>query len=217
MSNPNIKDYGWKSGQSGNPNGRPSGSRNIRTNEVLELIKAAGHQDPLITLSELQAKSSDEAIRATAANMLAPYLHSKNASKPIQPDPIYILEIINLQEPKSIAQATENISRLSTMKAQGLIDFATADNLINDMKIILYALLDENKLIASTGDSNREQVIRIEGGLPLLPGTNVIMPNTMAPKSNGHDLAPDLSPDEPVVQPAPDESQDPEPPANSGV
>jgi hypothetical protein len=54
----------------------------VRTTEAIEAIIAADHQDPLLTLAELQAKSSDEGIRATAANMLAPFLHSKCGAMP---------------------------------------------------------------------------------------------------------------------------------------
>ena len=70
---PGSFDTYFKPGDIHNPNSRPVGSRNKRTAEVLELIKSAGHQDPLLTLAELQANSPDEAIRAQAANMLAPY------------------------------------------------------------------------------------------------------------------------------------------------
>jgi hypothetical protein len=180
--NPNFKEYAWKPGESGNPNGRPAGSRNIRTQEVLELIRAQGHQDPLVTLAELQANSGDESIRATAANMLAPYLHSKLAAKPQPPDPVYIEEAVSLPRPDTIRQAYENIAHLTEMKSLGKLDMATADSLIADQKVILYALIDEAKLLAAQGGAP-EQVIRIEGGLPELPGTEVIMPQL-----NGHHL-----------------------------
>jgi hypothetical protein len=174
---------GWKPGQSGNPNGRPAGSRNNRTQEVLELIRATGHQDPLVTLAELQAKSHDEGIRATAANMLAPYLHSKNATKPVQPDPVYF-ETEALPRPKSIAQACDNIALLTEMKATGRMDVITADSLITDQRYILDALVDEAKLIAAQGDPNVEQRIVIENGIVgQLPGCNVILP-----KLNGEHL-----------------------------
>jgi hypothetical protein len=86
-----------------------------------------------------------------------------------------------------------------------------ATSLIEDQKVILYALIDEAKLIASTGDPNATPTIRIEGGLPRLPGTSVIMPDdppyqpgfqdpanpidqapgeASAPKPNGHDPDP---------------------------
>ena len=53
---------------------------------------------------------------------------------------------------------------------------ATADSLINDQRVVLNAMIDEAKLIAAQGDPNREQVIRIEGGMDHLPGTDIIMP-----------------------------------------
>jgi hypothetical protein len=36
-------------------------------------------------------------------------------------------------------------------------------------------LVDEAKLLTA-GEGNGDQVVRIEGGLPELPGTNIIMP-----------------------------------------
>jgi hypothetical protein len=166
---------GWKPGHSGNANGRPVGSRNNRTKEVLDLISSLKLQDPLITLAQLQANSGDEAIRATAANMLAPYLHSKNATKPIQPDPVYF-ETEALPRPKSIAQACDNIALLTEMKATGRMDVATADSLIGDQRYILDALVDEAKLLASHDDANADRKIIITGGLPPIPGCDVIMP-----------------------------------------
>jgi hypothetical protein len=40
--NPNFKEYTWRPGESGNPNGRPAGSRDIRTKEVLESLAIDG-------------------------------------------------------------------------------------------------------------------------------------------------------------------------------
>ena len=56
-----------------------------------------------------------------------------------------------------------------------------------------------------------EQVIRVEGGLPPLPGTNVTMPLLDGkPATNGHALA---APSDavPAIEAAP-KAQDPEPP-----
>jgi hypothetical protein len=164
-------------GQSGNLNGRPSGSRNRRTQEILDLIKASGHKDPLLALSELVSNSKDEAVVAQASSMLAPYLHSKLAAKVTPPDPVYVEQALNLPAPYTIRQAYENIAQLSHMKAQGQLDIATATSLIEDQKVILYALIDEAKLLAAAGGSP-EQTIYIEGGLPPLPGTEIIMPPT---------------------------------------
>jgi hypothetical protein len=38
-------DAGWKSGQSGNPDGRPSGARNRGSYELRERLKARGGKD----------------------------------------------------------------------------------------------------------------------------------------------------------------------------
>jgi hypothetical protein len=144
--------------------------------------------------------------------MLAPYLHSKMASKPVPPDPAYIETAITLPRPTTIALASENIGKLSEMKLLGQLDFATADNLIADQRVILSALIDEAKLIATTGDPNRDQVIRIEGGLPPLPGTNITMPViSNGHELNGHDILAPPSPTPVPDPPAQDPPNDPTP------
>jgi hypothetical protein len=200
QGNPNPPNQ-WKPGASLNPNGRPVGSRNIRTQEVLDKIKALGFQDPLVTLAQLQANSNDEAIRATAANMLAPYLHSKNATKPVQPDPVYF-ETEKLPRPANIREACSNVALLSEMKATGQLDVVTADSLINDQRIILNAMVDEAKLLAANPDPSQPQQIVITGGLPELPGTQVIMPQL-----NGHHLELEASKD-PINGPANPQTED---------
>jgi hypothetical protein len=180
-----LNEQSWKPGQKVEGGGRPSGARNRRTTEIVNQIIAAGHQDPLLTLAELQAKSSDEGIRATAANMLAPYLHSKVGTTPVPAPPRYMEIQQQINKPKSIAEAYDNILYLSDLKARGEIDIESADSLINDQKVVLNAMVDEAKLIAASGDPSREQTIRIEGGMPALPGTDIIMPEQQL---NGHQL-----------------------------
>ena len=87
----------------------------------------AGHQDPLLTLAELQAKSTDEGIRATAVNTLAPFMHSKcGAMPPLR----FISEPIELPFPNPITleEINANTSYLDQALAAGTldIDFHTA-------------------------------------------------------------------------------------------
>jgi hypothetical protein len=67
----------FQPGVAANPNGRPKGSRNRRTQEILDLIQGRGDKDPLDALSEIITTNKDAAIVAQAANILAPYVHSK--------------------------------------------------------------------------------------------------------------------------------------------
>jgi hypothetical protein len=189
-----MNSQSWKPGERPEGAGRPVGARNRRTTEIVNQIVSAGYKDPLITLAELQATDPDPSIRATAANMLAPYLHSKNTAKPVPPDPVYFEQAVTLHRPTNIREAYENILKLSEMKAQGQLDVATADSLINDQRMVLNAMVDEAKLLASAGDPNQEQRIIITGGLPELPGTNVTMPHQL----NGN-ASDGLLPKQPVV------------------
>jgi len=77
-----LSSTSFVNGQIGNPTGRPLGSRNKRTKEIIQQIIESNNKDPLVTLSEISSSDPDSAIRATAANMLAPYMHSKMQSTP---------------------------------------------------------------------------------------------------------------------------------------
>jgi hypothetical protein len=166
----------WLPGQTGNPhrNHRPVGSRNRRTTDAIEAIIKAGHQDPLLTLAELQAKSTDEGIRATAVNTLAPFMHSKcGAMPPLR----FISEPIELPFPNPITleEINANTSYLDQALAAGTldIDFHTA---------LLAGQRQHIESIKARGDDNLgDQVIRIQGGLPELPGTNITMPTSLPP------------------------------------
>ena len=183
MGNPHPSN-GFKPGQVTNPNGRPVGSRNNRTKEIVEKIIALGLKDPLITLAELQHSDPDPSIRATAANMLAPYLHSKCMAKPVPPDPVYFEQAVSLTRPTNIREAYENILKLSEMKAQGQLDVATADSLIADQRVVLNAMVDEAKLLAAQGDPNTPHQIVITGGLMYPePPTNTGMEVTPLPEA----------------------------------
>lgn len=191
----------WTAGQSGNPqrNGhRPFGSRNRRTTEAIEAIIAAGHQDPLLTLAELQAKSSDEGIRATAANMLAPFMHSKcGAMPPLR----YIEEPITLPHPipTSALEVNANVAHINSAFAAGNLDLDFYNALLagqseHTVSFKAYEEIDPTN-----------QNIHITGGLPELPGTNITMPQL-----NGHEIDGVLAAPSPVIDPPPT-NEEPQP------
>lgn len=173
-------------GESGNPNGRPVGARNKRTKEIIQQIIESGNQDPLRTLSDLQAKSPDEGIRASAASMLAPYLHSKLQSTQ---SPRFIETELTLPPLDSLEHAVESIALIEAAVAENRLDVQSAQDLIGMINafiagknIMEIAELQERltaieSVIAAQPAS--AQIARVEGGLPPLPGTNITMPNQL--------------------------------------
>jgi hypothetical protein len=194
-------DHLWSPGESGNPNGRPIGARNRRTKEIINQIISSGNQDPLLTLSDLQAKSTDEGIRATAANMLAPFMHSKLTATPA---PRYIENpvVFPHPHPTTVDQVNENIAHLKQELAADRLDL----DFYNALLAGEYAHIATFK---AREDVPENTTIHITGGLPPLPGCEIIMPDT--PTLNGHEtniicppqapLLPEQDPDTPPVIP----------------
>jgi hypothetical protein len=93
------------------------------------------------------------------------------------------------------------------MKAKGQIDLDFADSLIADNRTIANNLIVEEelklKLLNAKGGS--DVTIQIEGGLPPLPGTNIVMP-----KLNGMNGHPAI---EGIAAPASPPTQDPDTPS----
>jgi hypothetical protein len=193
----------WVSGQSGNPNGRPKGSRNKRTEEIFNRLEARGDLDPADLLSSIVTNQQEpKELRIQAAGLLMSYKYSKPQATPSR---IYVDEQIVLPhpDPRTITQSNENILYLSNLKAQGQIDLLWGDNLIADQCRVRDGLIDDAKL-AIQGHEQGDQIIRIEGGLPALPGTNVTMPHMI---HNGHQFE-TLPAPAPVIESTAPESVD---------
>lgn len=165
--------------------GRPQGARNKTSAQLRERLKARGDKDPAEFLSELVSdENEDKELRIAASAHLMPYYHSKLGAIPIPPDPTFMEIKLKNPDPTCIDQCVENITLLTKAKASGECSIEHADSLIADQKVILYAMLDQQKQITAEGGPP-EQVIRIEGGLPRLPGTSIDMPPA-ASAMNGH-------------------------------
>jgi hypothetical protein len=188
--------------------GRPPGARNIRSTENRLKWEAKGYADPLDFFGSIMNDPEQPTeTRLAAGNLATPYLHSKLGAIPIPPDPTFMEIKLKNPDPVSIAQCVENITLLTNAKASGEVSIEHADSLIADQKVILYAMLDQQKQITAEGGP-RETTIRIEGGLPLLPGTTIDMPDLTNGNAageplrnlNGHDPAHDQTESKPSTQ-----------------
>jgi hypothetical protein len=171
--------------------GRQLGSRNKRNEEIFHRLETRGDIDPADLLSSIVTNPQEaQELRIQAAGLLMPYKYGKHGSIPA---PRYIDDPIQLPEPTTIEQANKNIAYISNLKAQGLIDLDFANSLIGDNTTIANNLIAEEKLkLELYPPQERDQTIRIEGGLPTLPGCeSLIMPQLEhEPATNGHALEP---------------------------
>jgi hypothetical protein len=119
--------------------GRQPGSQNRTSYELRERLKQKGDRDPAEFLSGLVSDETvSKELRASASNMLMPYLYNKLA--PISPPPTLIMleekVVIPHPRPTTLAEARENIAYISELKAAGQIDRAWAESLIFDQRAL---------------------------------------------------------------------------------
>jgi hypothetical protein len=171
-----ISSTSFKPGHEGH---RPVGAENKASRQNRDHYKEMKYKDLIEYWGEIvtNEKLSTE-VRLQAARDAAPYLYNKLGAKPASPDPVYFQTQIHLPcpEPTTIVQVNANIWYLHQLKLTGQIDQAWSDNLINDQRILGNNIIDHDKLVAAQGDPTVEQRIVITGGLPELPGSEVIMP-----------------------------------------
>jgi hypothetical protein len=160
--------------------------------------------DPAEFCSSIVSDTNEsKELRLAAANYLLPYLYSKRGA--VTP-PNYLDAEVKPPHPSpvTITQSNENILYLTGLKASGQIDLLWGDNLIADQCRVRDGLIDDQKLIAAGRDYG-DQHILITGGLPELPGTEVIMPQI-----NGHMIdAIEHQPTESVPNNTPDQGREP--------
>jgi hypothetical protein len=165
------------------PLGRPKGSRNKRDAALWEKLEARGDKDPAELLSEIASNENEpKELRAQAANWLLPYKYSKRGATPVPPEPSYWNIDIRIQKATTVPQGRENLQLISELRVSGRITEQQADTLFAEHNKILDGLIEEQKLAVAGG--HPRQIISIQGGLPTLPGTNIIMPEQNG--MNGH-------------------------------
>jgi hypothetical protein len=119
--NPNFKEYTWKPGQSGNPNGRPARSRNRRDAELADELKARGDIDSAVFLSSVVTNNDNSwngDQRIHAAGLLLPYQHAKVSSIPAL---VFTVEPVELPHPSpaSTQEVFSNIAHIDQLFTSG--------------------------------------------------------------------------------------------------
>jgi hypothetical protein len=189
--------------------GRPKGSVNKRTQEILDLIKNRGDTDPLDALSNLITTNKDPSIIAQASSMLAPYVHSRRGTLPASR---YVEDAISVPEFISIQEAQNFLADIARRSGAGELELQCATDISNLVKnwILSITAQDEFQLKLAASNATGDQTIRIEGGMPSLPGTSVIM--AKEPSLNGSTNGNVIDHvDTPAIESVPSEGQEPEP------
>jgi hypothetical protein len=189
MGNP-IGNPNWTEGKSGNPEGRPKGSRNRRTQDILDLLSNRGDKDPLDFLSEIVSGNGayPPELKLTAANYLSPYLHSKRG---MTVAPRFIGEPVQVPNFNSIEEAEMFLAQLSQRAGSGDLDMQSALDLSTLTRAWISACYEREELklkLATAGHLVRDTVIQVTGGLPDLPGTDIIMPQINGVRGSTQDL-----------------------------
>jgi hypothetical protein len=200
----------WKPGQTGNPNGRPKKyprpPDDLSQGTAYNLFKAVALRDEYRAIAEAQDLEdpvlfqhrllSDETIpaniRAVIANQIAPYYRPRlgimEPAKYVQ-TPIEVPDFTVIEEAESfllllaqrVAAQELDLDSVAAVSAR-VLDWVHSKRAGLELQI---------KQINATGDTG-DQTIRIEGGMPALPGTDVIMPgmgSSCEPSTvNGHQL-----------------------------
>ena len=171
--------------------GRRLGSRNKRTAEIFHRLENRGGLDPADLLSSIVTNNQEpKELRIQAAGLLMPYKYSKCGTSPV---PRFIPNPIDVGEFTHISDAESFLTKIATFVAGGELDFQSALELSSIVKVWIDSQYAREELAIkqlNAGTTEHEQVIRVTGGLPELPGTSIVMPVLDGrPVTNGHALA----------------------------
>jgi hypothetical protein len=142
--------------------------------------------DALETLSTIQNNpNEDPQIRVAAASSLAPYMHPKLQATPA---PRYIELQIDVPEFVNVSVAEDFLARILSLVARGHLDIQQGQELAALAKMYIDSQYARDELqFKINPPEQHDQVIKIQGGLPALPGTTITMPVL-----NGHAVSEQL-------------------------
>src|SRR5262245_32357982 len=172
--------------------GRRHGSRNKRTAEIFNRLENRGDLDPADLLSSIVTNNQEpKELRIQAAGLLMPYKYSKCGTAPVQ---VYIDIPLDTPEFTHLSEAEQFLARVAALVAHGQLDFQAGQNLSALAKNWIDAQYARQELAIkqyNLGTTEHEQRIVVTGGLPQLPGSDVIMPTLEGrANANGHALDP---------------------------
>ena len=146
----------FQPGQVSNPNGRKPGSRNRRTQEILDLIK--DNKDPLVALSEIVSTSQNPEHRISASNILAPYLHSKRGTIPA---PRFVEEAIAIPNFANIQEAQNFLADIARRSGSGELELQSALDISTLVKNWILSITAQDELqlkIAKEGPQGPQEI-----------------------------------------------------------
>jgi hypothetical protein len=166
--------------------GRRLGSRNKRTAEIFHRLEDRGDLDPADLLSSIVTNNEEpKELRIQAAGLLMPYKYSKCGTAPVQ---IYIDVPLDVPEFTHLSDAENFLAKIALLCARGHLDIQSAQELSGLVKLWIDSQYAKEELAFKVSPpETRDSTIRIEGGLPQLPGTSITMPQLNG--HNGHALA----------------------------
>jgi hypothetical protein len=116
-----------------------------------------------------------------------PYKYGKHGSIPV---PRFIPNPIEMNEFTRISDAESFLTKIATFVAAGELDFQSALELSSIVKAWIDSQYQREELAVkqyNAGSTEHEQIIKVTGGLPPLPGTNITFPVL-----NGHAVSEQL-------------------------
>jgi hypothetical protein len=131
------------------------------------------------------------------------------------PTPRYVETPIDVPDFERVSDAECFLAKLPVLVARGLLDFQSAQELCAMTKLWIDSQNTRTELdikAINAGTTEHEQVIRVEGGLPVMPGLEgVVMPQLNGHATNGPDV---LAPPVPQIESSSPESESVVPPTN---
>src|SRR5262249_2213854 len=128
-------------------------------------------------------------LRIQAAGLLMPYKYSKCGTAAVL---VYVDVPLECPEFTHLSDAEQFLAKVAALVAHGQLDFQAGQNLSALAKNWIDAQYAREELAIkqfNSGTTEHEQRIVVTGGLPALPGSDVIMPTLEhGPVTNGRAL-----------------------------